>query len=54
MLFLSLLAYIDPGVGSIVFQAVIAIVLSTGVVFRRTILSPFACVFRAIRKQDDE
>ncbi len=43
---LELLAYIDPGVGSIVIQAVLAMALSMGIIFRRVLFFPFAMLFR--------
>ena len=38
----AILAYIDPASGSIVFQVVIAALLSAGVMFRHALLAPLA------------
>ena len=42
---LDLLAYIDPAIGSIIFQVVIAGLLSAGVMFRKFLVTPFQLVF---------
>ena len=38
----ALFAYIDPATGSLVVQAVIAALLSAGIVFRRMLFNPIA------------
>ena len=52
------LAYIDPGAGALIIQAIIASVLTFGVVGRRIIFAPFLAIFRksetAARESDAE
>ena len=38
----AVLAYIDPATGSLVVQAVIAAMLSAGIVFRRVLFNPLS------------
>ena len=45
-----ILAYLDPGTGSLLLQAVLAIVLSTGVLLRRYVLMPFQWLCRRREK----
>lgn len=47
------LAYIDPGVGSLLLQVVLAAMLSMGVMFRRTVLAPFQFLFGKPHTDDD-
>ncbi|MFT7640995.1 MAG: hypothetical protein ACI9G1_002739 [Pirellulaceae bacterium] len=50
---LDLLAYIDPAIGSIIFQVVIAGLLSAGVMFRRFLVTPFRLIFGKPNGDDD-
>ena len=45
MLFWSLLLYIDPGSGAILLQALLALLLTFGVFFRRVLFAPFRYFF---------
>ena len=45
------LAYLDPGTGSLILQALLAILLSTGVLLRRYILMPFQWLLGKSRRQ---
>lgn len=41
-----LVAYIDPGTGAILLQALLAMLLTCGVLFRRIVFAPLRLVFR--------
>jgi hypothetical protein len=45
------LAYLDPGTGSLILQALIAILLSTGVLLRRYILMPIQWLLGKLKRQ---
>ncbi|MFT5525297.1 MAG: hypothetical protein ACI9G1_002232 [Pirellulaceae bacterium] len=49
----DLLAYIDPAIGSIIFQVVIAGLLSAGVMFRKFLVTPFRLIFGKTGSEDD-
>ena len=48
-----LLGYIDPGAGAMLLQWIIAAVLGTGLLFRRTIAHAFSRLFRGKKKQEE-
>ena len=48
------LAYLDPGTGSLIVQAILAIVLSTGIVLRRFLVMPFQRLFGKRERQPDK
>jgi len=50
----SVLAYIDPGTGSILLQVLIASFLTAGVFFRRILFTPFAFLFGKRRRKEDD
>lgn len=45
---LGLIAYIDPGTGALVFQVLIATLLSAGILFRRVLAAPLRFFLRSI------
>ena len=45
------LAYLDPGTGSLILQALLAILLSTGVLLRRYILMPVQWLLAKWKRQ---
>ena len=45
----TVLAYLDPGMGSLVIQVAIAALLSTGYVFRHYVGGPFRWVWHKVR-----
>ena len=45
------LAYLDPGTGSLIIQALLAVLLSTGVLLRSYILMPFQWLLGKLRRQ---
>ncbi len=47
------LAYIDPGIGSIILQVAVAGMLSAGVWFRRYLVLPFSGFFRKPSETDE-
>jgi len=47
-----LLAYLDPGTGSILLQVAAAAVLSCGVMFRQYVFSPFSSFFSKSKKSE--
>lgn len=46
---MNLFAYLDPGTGSLIIQAVIAAMLGAGFYFRRFIMDPLCWVWRLVR-----
>lgn len=50
----TLFAYIDPATGSLVVQAVIAAMLSAGIVFRRVLFNPLALLTGGRRNGSSE
>lgn len=53
---MCIIAYIDPGSGSLVFQLLLAYLVGTIFVLRRFLVAPFAFLSRIFRrkKQSDE
>lgn len=49
-----LLAYIDPGSSSLIFQLLIGGLMSASFIFRKTFLVPFKMLFRFFKKQKNE
>ena len=45
------LAYLDPGTGSLILQALLAILLSTGVLLRRYVLMPFQWLLGKLKRR---
>lgn len=48
------LAYLDPGTGSLILQALLAAALSTGVLLRRFLLMPLHWLFGKRKRRPDE
>ena len=40
------LSYVDPAAGALVLQAIVAVFLTVGLFFRKTLFAPFAFVLR--------
>ena len=51
---IDLIGYIDPGVGSIILQVVVAGLLSASMFFRRYLITPFQYWFRKSEDSDEE